>query len=95
MSSIDASFRLPAHILKGTPREKLEFVQGIARKVVDLLTLVDSAFLEDDGSEDGSEDGSKDGSENVTKKDRKHNYTRVLCHYGSLVIEFHDAWAEA
>ena len=78
LSSIDDSFRLPAHILKGTPREKLQYVQGIAEQVVDKLTLVDSAFLEDSSTKDSSED-------------KKYNYTRVLCHYGSLV----NAWAEA
>ena len=82
LSSIDTTFSLPAHILKGTPDEQLQYVQGIATKVADRLTLVDSAFLED-GSEDGSEE------------DKKFNYTRVLCHYGSLVIEFRDGWAEA
>lgn len=79
--SVNGALCLPDHILKGTYREQLEYVNGIARKVVDKLTLVDSAFLED-GCEDGSEE------------DKKFNYTRVLCHYGSLVIEFRDAWAE-
>ena len=27
-------------------------------------------------------------------KDHVHNYTRVLCHYGTLLMEFMDAWAE-
>ena len=27
-------------------------------------------------------------------KDGKYNYARVLCHYGALVMEFLDSWAE-
>lgn len=55
-------------------------MRGIARQIVDRLTLVDSAFLE-----------SAAPTEEV---DKVFNYTRVLCHYGSLVTEFRDAWAE-
>lgn len=78
LSSIDDTFNLPVHILKGTPREKLALVHEIAKMVVDKLTLIES------------EDGSKDGAED----DKKYNYAMLLCHYGSLVIEIRDAWAE-
>ena len=27
-------------------------------------------------------------------KDRVYNYARILCHYGALLLEFKDAWAE-
>ena len=81
LSSIDDSFTLPPHIRKGTASEQLRYVQGIARQVVDRSTLVDSAFLENN-----LEEVEKDGS-----PDNKYNYTRVLCHYGSLIIEFRDA----
>ena len=46
--------------------------------VVDRVTLVDSAFLTGDTDTD----------------DKVYNYARVLCHYGALMTEFHDGWAE-
>ena len=50
----------------------------IATKVVDRLTLVDSAFVVPGEISDSG--------------DTCYNYARVLCHYGSLVMEFRDAW---
>lgn len=66
-------------LLKASAPRKLAYVEDLARKVVDRMTLVDSAF-HDSGTEDN--------------KDRVYNYARVLCHYGSLVMEFQDAWGE-
>lgn len=34
------------------------------------------------------------GGEMLDTGDTVFNYARVLCHYGSLVMEFRDAWAE-
>ena len=48
--------------------------------MVDKFTLVDSAFL-GVAVHDGIDDNA-------------YNYARVLCHYGALVMEFQDAWAE-
>ena len=64
--------------LQGGSNVKLEYIQLLARKVVDRLTIVDSAFLSGDAESD----------------DHMYNYTRVMCHYGALMIEFRDAWAE-
>jgi len=70
ITNLDAPFTLPSHVLKGTPREQLTCVQGIAQKVVDRLTLVNSASLDDDPNTNG---------DNV---DKVFNYTRVLwCSY--------------
>ena len=30
----------------------------------------------------------------IDSDDCMYNYTRVLCHYGAVVTEFRDAWAE-
>ena len=81
ISGIDDSVHLPPEIQHGTPSQKLIYVRNIARKIVDRLTLVDSGFF-------GGE------VETADSDDRVHNYTRVLCHYGALVTEFRDAWAE-
>ena len=61
-------------------KKKREFVEGIARQVVDQLSLVESAFVAP--------------GEMTDSGDTRYNYARVLCHYGSLVMEFRDAWAE-
>lgn len=62
-----------------TDAEKLAFISNLARQVVDKATLVDSAFLSADTSD---------------TDDRVYNYSRVLCHYGSLAAELRDGWAE-
>lgn len=84
ISNPDDAVNLPAGLKKKTPSEKLQFVEGIARKVVDKLTLIDSAFQAD----------CTQTSSTQTSSDKVYNYTRTLCHYGSLMVEFRDAWAE-
>lgn len=81
--TLDSPVTLPAELKKAKPSEQLKFVEGIAEKVVKRLTLVDSAFHADNQSQTLD-----------TSSDMVYNYTRTLCHYGSLMIEFRDAWAE-
>ena len=78
ISSLDDAVTLPAGIKKASSSEKLRFVEGIARKVVDRLTLGFHTDLQTLGS----------------NNDMVYNYTRTLCHFGSLMVEFRDAWAE-
>lgn len=82
ISSPDADIILPANLKSSTDSEKLLFVYNIARQVVDQLTLVDLAFIAQDGSTTPEDD------------DKVFNYTRTLCHFASLMMEFRDAWAE-
>ena len=73
---------LEEHILlptHSTDMEKRLYIESIAKKVVDRFGVVDSAFF-DDGTDD--------------TEDRRYNYARVLCHYGSLILEIQDAWRE-
>ena len=49
--------------------------------VVEKLTLVDLAFTVPGDIVDGG--------------DTCYNYARVLCHYGGLIIELGDGWAES
>ena len=84
ISSLDGNIKVPPDLKKASTAEQLLFVEGIAKKVVERMTLVDSAFL---SGEDGNE-------EEMGTDDTAYNYARVLCHYGSLVMEFRDAWAE-
>ena len=78
ISSLDDTISVPPYIVQGTARQKLAYIRGIAQMVVDRVTLVDSAFLTGDTDTD----------------DKVYNYARVLCHYGALMIEFRDGWAE-
>lgn len=98
ITSLDDPVVLPPQVEKGSPREKLAYVQNLARKVVDRLSLVESAFVNttSDTANDGDATSSEDDTtcETASEEDRKFNYSRVLCHYGSLVAEFRDAWAE-
>ena len=76
---LDAAIPLPDNFKKSTPEEQLRFIKDIAHQVVEKMTLVEPAFL---------------GAECDTSDDSVYNYARVLCHFGSLVMEFRDGWAE-
>ena len=60
-------------------QERRAFVNDIAATVVEKCGLIEDAILLNDV------DNSSDGV---------YNYTRVLCHLSSLVLEFKDAWSE-
>ena len=79
MKSIDEVI-LPSGLESAPKAEKLAFITGIARRVVDECTVVEHAF-----SGEKVDDMVGDG---------KYNYARMVCHSGSLVIEFRDGWAE-
>ena len=79
IASMEEAIHLPSHIMKARDSEKLAYIRGIARQVVDRATLVESSFLSDETGD---------------TEDRVYNYSRVLCHYGSLIAEFRDGWAE-
>ena len=85
ITSLDDPLTLPSHVKKGRPKDQLLYVQGIARQIVERLTLVDGAFLASINDDEVDE---------VNEVDKVYNYTRVLCHYGAIVTEFRDAWAE-
>ena len=91
IGNLDDPVTLPSHVMKGRPCEKLAYVHSIARKVVERLSLVESAFTNEVASYQRPSEAS---DTTTTAEDRKFNYTRVLCHYGALVTEFRDAWAE-
>lgn len=79
ISSPNQEVTLPEGLKKATHREQLQFVKSISKQVVERLTLVDFAFA---------------GDADDSSSDKVFNYTRTLCHFGSLMVEFRDAWAE-
>ena len=79
VTSLDEPLVLPPGIQKASNAEKLAFINRIAKMVVERCSLIEGSFTNE---------------EVVDKGDGMYNYARVLCHYGSLVMEFRDAWHE-
>lgn len=79
VSSIDDPLILPPGIHTAPKPVQLAFINKMAQMVVDRCSLIDSAFTGEAVSDNG---------------DGVYNYARTLCHYGSLVMEFRDAWSE-
>lgn len=79
VQSLTSPLQLPSGISKCSYSEQYAYVHGIATAVVEQCTLVDASFL---------------GGEVDDQNDHIHNYAKVLCHFGSLLMEFMDGWAE-
>ena len=60
--------------------ERLSFIIDIANLVVDKCGIMTDALL---------------NKKIVDTKDGVYNYSRVLCHYAALCLEFTDAWRHA
>lgn len=66
-------------VKQGSPERQQHYIYNVAEAVVMKWSLVGEAIL----------------LQTVPKVgDSKHNYARVLCHLGSLALEFRDAWEE-
>ena len=59
--------------------QQSSFVTSISTKVVDRVSLIGVDWTKKQDYESG---------------DGVYNYARVLCHFGGIVLEFYDAWAE-
>ena len=70
---------LPPDISSSSDEEKLAFISRISRIVVERCTLIEGSF---------TNGAIPDNTDSI------YNYARVLCHFGSLVMEFRDAWHE-
>ena len=79
ISKLDADVQLPQTIKKGSRTQQFEYVNHIATQVVEKCTLLEQAYTDDDVDDLG---------------DHVYNYARVLCHFGTLVLEFTDAWSK-
>ena len=68
-----------AAIKHSSPARQRQYIYGIARAVVAKFSVVEEALL----------------LKAIPKaEDRVNNYARVLCHFGSIALEFTDAWQE-
>lgn len=79
ITELDSHVQLPPGILKSSSGQQQAYVRRLATQVVEQCTLVENAYTDEKVIDAG---------------DHVYNYTRVLCHLGSLVLEFTDAWAE-
>ena len=79
VSSLEGQPTFPMELKKAGKVQQLAFINEIALAVVEKCTLVEDAFT---------------GQPIEETEDGMYNYSRVLCHFGSLVMEIRDAWAE-
>ena len=99
-SSLDEALILPLGIHTAPKQQQLAFIYKMARMVVDRCSLIESAFTSETAPDPTAGVSTTMGrvataaTRAATPIDGKYNYARVLCHYGSLVMEFRDGWAE-
>ena len=79
VTSLDGPLTLPPGLHKASAVEQLTFINDISKIVVEHCSLVQ---------------GSLTNETVVDNNDGVYNYARILCHYGSLMMEFRDAWQE-
>ena len=79
IKKLNSPLQLPLGVRRGSSDQQYTFVKSIANHVVNTCTLFDGALT---------------GEEVADIDDSVYNYARTLCHYGSLVMEFIDAWHE-
>ena len=93
VSGLDGVPTIPPGLKTASKTEQLSFIGDISQKVVNRCTLVESAFMATDDVHEAEDDPSLLTDEE-TESDGVYNYARVLCHYGALIMDFRDAWAE-
>ena len=81
VTQLEDSPVLPSGLQSADKQSQLTYICDIAQAVAEKCTLVETAFSENPRDSQGSIDS-------------VYNYARVLCHFGSLVMEVKDAWSE-
>ena len=79
ITKLNSHIQLPPCINESSPDQQRTYVRQLATQVVEKCTLIEHAFTDE---------------KVVDLGDHVYNYARVLCHFGALVMEFTDAWAE-
>lgn len=77
ITKLDSKVSLPPNVKHGEAKDKNLYIRSLASQVVERCTLIDNAVT---------------GEVVTTTDDHKYNYARILCHYGSLIMEFLDGW---
>ena len=102
-------FHIPDAIVKGNQKQQRAYLDVIAAEVVEQTTLIWDAFQTSEFQE-GDDSQHKSTSDGVCEPtvsvrhgvqhefeesgDGIYNYTRMLCHFCALVMNFLDVWAE-
>ena len=79
ITALNSRVTLPPGIYKVSINQQREYITSIAKQVVHQCILIGNDFVNEKVADSG---------------DHIYNYARVLCHYGSIVMEFRDGWAE-
>ena len=77
--TVPENFVVLAHLQQQSAAQQCHYIYSIAEVVVEKCTVVEEAITFQSVGDTG---------------DMVYNYAKVLCHYGSLAIEFVDAWEE-
>ena len=75
-----ASEILPYSLRHSAQADKKIFIDRLGKTVLEKCSIIPSSFLGEQISDNS--------------KDNVHNYTRVFCHYASVIMEFLDGWSE-
>ena len=79
VTKLDSKINLPPCLGKSSVAQQYAYLQTVAAQVVDQCTLIEGALT---------------GESVMETEDGVYNYARVLCHFGSLIMEVRDAWEE-
>ena len=79
VKKLDSEDALPPHIREKDRTEQYKFLLSIATDIVNKCTLIGEALSR---------------NEIIESSDGIYNYAKTICHYGALVMEFRDSWAE-
>ena len=80
VTKLDSKINLPPGLDKSSIAQQYAYLRTIAAQVVDQCTLIEGALT---------------GDSVMETKDGVFNYARILCHFGSLIMEVRDTWGEA
>ena len=98
IKKVTDTFYILDTVLKGSQKQQQAYLSVIAAEVVEQTTLVWDAYQTSEFQE-GDQDSTEglefeELGEFVESGDGIYNYTRMLCHFCALVMNFLDAWAE-
>lgn len=79
IEDLESDINHPILTSRASDLEKQKYIVGLSMKVVENCTLIGDTLIGKKVRESG---------------DKVYNYTRSLCHYTSLALEFYDAWHE-
>ena len=77
ITKLDSKVNMPPNVEHGQDSNKSQYIRSLASQVVEKCTLIDKAIT---------------GEVVMTTDDHKYNYARILCHFGTLIMEYLYSW---